>query len=108
MTLSRPWRFVFGLLVVIMATTLTTRFWTAQIARSLTCAESLAPSDAMLVEHFDPNYLIFEPAAALEQDSLAPLTLIPVETSHEVNVANTLTIRIPHVMTRHQPPRRWR
>src|SRR5437867_5549222 len=108
MTLRRSWKLALGLLAVILATTLTSRFWTAQVARSLTCAESLAPSDAMLVENFDPNYLLFERAAALEKDGLAPLTLVPVETSREVNVANPVSIGIADVMARQARLRRWR
>src|SRR5437867_4872602 len=108
MTLRRSWKLALGLLVVILATTLTSRFWTAQIARSLTCAESLAPSDAMLVENFDPHYLLFERAAELEKDGLAPLTLVPVETSHEPNVANPVSLGIAEVMARQARLRRWR
>src|SRR5207237_4777850 len=108
MTLRRSWKLALGLLVVILATTLTSRFWTAQIARSLTCAESRAPSDAILVENFDPNFLLFERAAALENEGLAALTLVPVETSREPNVANPVSLGIAEVMARQARLRRWR
>jgi len=108
MMLRRSWKLALGLLVVILATTLTSRFWTAQIAQSLTCAESRAPSDAMLVENFDPHFLLFERAAALENEGLAALTLVPVETSREPNVANPVSFGIAEVMARQARLRRWR
>jgi hypothetical protein len=108
MTLRRPWKVGLGLLIVVLVTMLTSGFWTGQIARSLTCPESIASSDAMLIENFDPNYLLFERAAALEKDGLAPLTLVPVETSHEMNVANPVSIGIADVMARQARLRRWR
>jgi hypothetical protein len=108
MRLRRSWKLALGLVVIMVAIMLTTRLWTAQIARSLTCAESLAPSDAMLVENFDPHYPLFEQAATLERERLAPLTLVPVETSREPNVANPVSLGIAEVMARQARLRRWR
>jgi hypothetical protein len=108
MTLRTSWRLSLGLLVVILATMLTSRLWTAQIARSLTCAESLAPSDAMLVENFDPHYVLFERAAALERDGFAPVALVPVERAYDPNVANPVWLGIAEVMARQARLRKWR
>jgi hypothetical protein len=108
MTLRTSWRLSLGLLVVILATMLTSRLWTAQITRSLTCAESLAPSDAMLVENFDPHYVLFERAAALERDGFAPVALVPVERAYDPNVANPVWLGIAEVMARQARLRKWR
>src|SRR5690242_9279367 len=107
MTLRSSWKVTLGVLIVIMMTTLTSRFWTTQVARSLTCAESVALSDALLIENFDPNFLLFERAAALEKDGLAPLTLVPVESSPQLNVANPVAIGIADVMAHQARLRRW-
>ena len=55
------------LAVVIVASVSTHRFWTSRIGESLVCAEDVAPSDAILVENFDPSYPVFQHAAALEE-----------------------------------------
>jgi hypothetical protein len=95
-------------LVVVTAAALTSGFWVTQIGRSLVCKESVAQSDAMLIENFDPNYLLFERAAALEQAKLAPLTLVPVAASRGVNVANPVSEAIAAVMARQARLRQWR
>ena len=50
----------FGARVVVVW--LTRGWWTVAIARSLVCDANGAPSDAILVENFDPDYLVFERA----------------------------------------------
>ena len=67
---------VLALLVVVPW--LTSSCWTGAIGRSLVCAESIAPSDAILVENFDPDYLLFEHARELRRAGLAPRVLVPV------------------------------
>jgi len=93
---------------VIVAATLATGYWTAQIARSLICAEEIVPSDAMLIENFDPNYLLFERAETLEKAGIAPVALVPVETSSKPNVANPVSQGIAEVMARQARLRAWR
>jgi hypothetical protein len=99
---------VLAALVVIAAATLTRGFWISQIGRSLVCAESVAPSDAMLIENFDPNYLLFERAESLEKARLAPVTLVPVPASRNINVANPVSEGIARVMARQARLDRWR
>jgi hypothetical protein len=41
------------------------------VARSLVCEANGAPSDAILVENFDPDYLVFERATQLRRDGFA-------------------------------------
>jgi hypothetical protein len=108
MALRLRWKLALALLVVILATTLTIRRWTAQIGRSLTCTESIAPSDAILVENFDPHYVLFERAAALEQSGLASIALVPVAVSSDPNVPNPVWLGVADVMARHARLRKWR
>jgi len=44
------------LIFVVLFVFLTRVFWIPLIGRSLVCREDVAPSDAILVENFDPNY----------------------------------------------------
>jgi hypothetical protein len=72
------WKFRVGLLVlVVIATWLTRGWWTVAVARSLVCEANGAPSDAILVENFDPDYLSFERATQLRRDGFASRVLVP-------------------------------
>jgi hypothetical protein len=102
------WKVSLALVVLIAAATLTSSFWTAQIARSLICAEDATPSDAMLVENFDVNYLLFERAETLERAAVARLVLVPVEASSRPDVANPVSQGIAEVMARQARLRTWR
>jgi hypothetical protein len=102
------WKVSLALLIVIIVVALTSRFWTVQIGRSLVCAEDLAPSNAILVENFDPNYLLFERAAALEKAGVAPTTLVPVGISSDAESANPVSTGIAELMARQARLRSWR
>ena len=102
------WKVSLATVIVIIVAALTSRFWTAEMARGLICAEEIAPSDALLVDNFDPNYLVFERAAALEKARVAPTTLVPVEASSDANVANPVSSGIAEVMIRQARLRAWR
>ncbi len=54
--------------------------WAAAVGRSLVCEPDSRPSDAILVENFDNDYLVFERAAGLRRRGRAPLVLVPVWT----------------------------
>ena len=49
-----------------------------KVGQSLVCLEQVAPSDALLVENFDPEYLVFERAAALQRKGVAEKVFVPV------------------------------
>lgn len=102
------WRFRIGALIVVLLTGASTSgFWTGQIARSLICASDLAPSDVILIENFDPHYLLFERAAALEKAELAPRILVPVPVSSDPALANPVSKGIAEVMARQARIRAW-
>ena len=50
-------------------------------ASTLVCRQELAPVDALVIENFDPNYLLFERAEALYRAGYARRILVPVEAS---------------------------
>ena len=53
-------------------------WWSVAMARSLVCDRDAAPSDAILIENFDPDYRLFERAATLRRTGLARRVLVPV------------------------------
>jgi hypothetical protein len=76
--------------------------WLAWIARSLVCAESSAPpGGAIVVENFDPSYLLFERAAALQRQSPSVRVLVPVSASAgSPGVPNPVSQGIAELMAR--------
>jgi hypothetical protein len=77
--LRTTWKLRLGLLALLVGIPwLTSGWWTIALARSLVCESDAAPSDAILIENFDPDYLLFERAAELRRKGLAPRVLVPV------------------------------
>jgi len=99
---TRPtWKLRLGLLtLVIVALWLTSGWWTLAIARSLVCDASLAPSDAILVENFDPDYLLFERATRLRRAGLAARVLVPIRTVPGTQAPKDVDLGIAEVMAR--------
>jgi hypothetical protein len=73
----RPtWKLWAAVLVIIPLTFVLTRdIWIRSISRSLTCTKAVSPSGALLVENFDPEYLLFREATKLQRAGLAPRVL---------------------------------
>jgi hypothetical protein len=72
-------------------------FWTRQIGQSLICEEQISQSDALLVENFDPNYIVFERTAALQRSGVAPRIFVPV-VADSPEVPNMVFKKITEVM----------
>ena len=86
--------------LVVVGLWLTSGWWTMAIARSLVCDASLAPRDAILIENFDPDYLLFERAKDLHRAGLAPRLLVPVRTDLGTQEPNDVAVGIAEVMPR--------
>ena len=69
------------------------------LAESLVCEADAAPSDAILVENFDPDYLLFERATELRRKGLAPRVLVPVR-SDTTSGPNLVGLGMAHVMAK--------
>jgi hypothetical protein len=95
------WKLRLGLFAfVVVVPWLTIVWWTTAIGRSLVCEANLTPSDAILVENFDPDYLLFERARELRQAGLAPRVLVPVHTDGGTQEPNDVALGFAEVMTR--------
>jgi hypothetical protein len=92
---------LFGILLFsgILVVSLTRRVWTVKIGQSLVCKEQSPHSDALLLENFDPNYLVFERAAALQKAGIAGRILVPTKAA-DSETPNTVSEGIVEVMAR--------
>ena len=79
---------------------LTSGLWVSGIGHGLMCHERASASDAILIENFDPDYLLFERAAAIEKAGLASRVLVPGEASSDPDVPNPVSIGFVEVMAR--------
>jgi len=88
------------LILVMLLVFVTREFWMLKIGQSLVCTEEMSPSDVILVENFDPRYLVFERAAALHKAGLAVRVFVPTQASRDPERANLLSQGIAELMAR--------
>jgi hypothetical protein len=97
-----------ALVAVVAVGALGTRgWWGVALGRSLACTGDVTPSEVMVVENFDPNYLVFERAAALQARGLAARALVPVQASREPGLGNPVSLGIAEVMARQARLAAW-
>lgn len=73
-------------------------WWTVAVARSLVCDENPAPSDAILIENFDPDYFLFERATLLRRAGLAERVLVPIRTDSDNAKPNAVALGTAELM----------
>jgi hypothetical protein len=78
---------------------MTRGFWIPGIGRSLVCNEGRGAADAILVDNYDVNYLLFQRAAALQRAGLSPRFLVPADASSDPEEPNLVAKDIVDVMT---------
>jgi len=107
-SLKTTWKLRLGALVLILLIGASTRgLWIPYIGRSLICTGELAPSDIIIVENFDPAYLLFERASQLQKAGLAPKTLVPVQASQDTEIVNPVSQGVAEVMARQASLSPW-
>src|SRR5437867_7260071 len=100
-SIKTTWKLRLGILILVILIGSATRgFWTSRIGRSLVCAEEIDQSDIILVENFNPYYLLFERAAQLRRAQIAPRILVPVPTARDGQGANSVSQGIAELMSR--------
>jgi hypothetical protein len=87
-------------MLVMLLVSVTRGFWMLKIGQSLVCTEEMSPSDVILVENFDPHYLVFERAAALHKAGFAARVLVPTQTSRDPERADLVSQGIAELMAR--------
>jgi hypothetical protein len=99
-SLRTTWKLRFSLLILILLTGWIPRgFWAEKIGQSLACQEQIRRSEGLLLENFDPDYLVFERAAALERANLAEQVFVPVD-ADDSHVPDSAYQGFTEVMTR--------
>lgn len=97
--LKTTWKLRLGLLVpLILLIFFTHDVVSERLGQSLVCKEKMAPSDVILVDDFDADYLLFERAAQLQQQGLAPRVLVHALASHDPERPNALEQDIIELM----------
>ena len=100
-SIKTTWKFRLALLLLgILLVSVTHGFWMLRIGQSLVCTEEMSPSDVILVENFDPHYLVFERAAALHKAAFAARVLVPTEASSDSERADPVSQGIAELMSR--------
>src|SRR5438552_11627057 len=100
-SLKTTWKLRVALLVgVVLIVSVTRGFWITGIGRSLVCNQDGRSGDAILVENFDLNYLLFERAAALQRTGLGARILVPTDASSDPTKPNLVSKNIVEVMAR--------
>ena len=93
------WKFRLGsAALLILLVWVTSGWWRAAIAHSLICDRNVAPSDAILIENFDPEYLLFERARQLRNAGLSPRVLVPVAATAGTGEPNEVARAIAEMM----------
>jgi hypothetical protein len=103
------WTFRLALVALfVILGSLTRGWWVPAIGRGLICDQSNGRSDvptprkgdALLVENFDLNYLVFERASELMSKEVAPRALVPTDGDPESGQLNMVSAGIVDVMVR--------
>jgi hypothetical protein len=82
--LRTTWTFRLAILIVVVLTPWLIRgFWIPWLGRSLVCAEDVRRSDVILIENFDPTYLLFERATALQEAGLSAKVLVATKAARD-------------------------
>jgi hypothetical protein len=77
--LRTTWKFrLAAFAFLLLVPFLTRNVWVVAVATSLTCRENLKSADAILIDNFDQNYLLFERAASLRRAGYSQTVLVPV------------------------------
>jgi hypothetical protein len=77
---------------------LTSAWWTAAIGRGLVCQQHVVPSDAILIENFEPDYFLFERARHLRDAGIAPRVLVPVYTNPSRETSSAVALGLTRMI----------
>ena len=74
--------------------------WSVQVGRSLVCSEQIGHSDGLLLDNFDPDYLVFARSAALQKDGVADKVFVPVQVSDDPEMPPSVSEGITELIAR--------
>jgi hypothetical protein len=79
---------------------LTQALWVPVVGHALECQASVNTADAILVDNFEMNYLVFERAAEFRTRGIASRVLVPTQAATDPAQPNIIFAGIAHVMSR--------
>lgn len=85
-------------LVILLIGWATHRFWISTIGQSLVCREAIRRSDVIIVENFDPTYLLFERVEELQREGFAAKVIVPVEASDDAGGISRISKGVAELM----------
>lgn len=89
------------LIAVVALGLIGSRHWMyAALGRSLVCEPSRASSDAILIENYGTDYLLFERARDLRRAQTASRVLVPIGVDDATNRPNDVAVAFADVMAR--------
>jgi hypothetical protein len=93
------WKFRLLLIILMGACFFLTRgFISEKLAESLVCQGTVAKSDAVIIENFDPNYLLFEETAKLVKAGQVGRVYVPVRINSSGSGPNKVNLEFVEVM----------
>jgi uncharacterized SAM-binding protein YcdF (DUF218 family) len=100
-TVRTTWTLRLALLVLVVVLVPATRdVWAPWVGWSLVCRDETGPAEAILIENFDRNYLLFERAERLLRAGAARRVLVPVPMWRDTGNPNAVEQGIAEVMGR--------
>ena len=95
------WKLRIGMLLLVAAIVVPTRTcWLTWLGRSLVHDDVPTSSDAIVLENYDPNYLVFETAGRLMREGLSDSLLVPVHVLRDAGTPTVVSLGVGDVMTR--------
>jgi hypothetical protein len=96
-----------ALILIILFCVFTRNLWVAHIGQSLVCGRDVASSEVLLIENFDPTFVLFERAEELQRAGLAQQVLVPIQALREPGIPNLVSKDFADVMARHARIPAW-
>jgi uncharacterized SAM-binding protein YcdF (DUF218 family) len=98
--LRTTWKLRLALLAgFALLVSMTRGFWIPEIGQSLVCNQELGRADAILVDNFDVDYMLFKRAAALQRAGLGARILVHAEASPDPEEPDLVARDIVEAMT---------
>jgi uncharacterized SAM-binding protein YcdF (DUF218 family) len=97
---ARYWRYLAAAAILFSATVLTARYWLQDLGSSLVYQGRIQVSQAILIENFDPNYLLFERTEQLLREGWAKFVFVIAQEGHIPGRAFSVSEGFIQVMAR--------
>ena len=98
---ARVCRYLAGAIILLSATVgLTARYWLEALGSSLVYSGRIEVSQAILIENFDPDYLLFERTKQLVEEGYATRVLVNAQEGHVPGRAFSVSEGFVEVMAR--------